>query len=68
MLIVNPRSDEAFVALAQALIERGAESPSALETELRQRYPLAVVRERGLTAEAPVWYVYREGQWIPSAS
>ena len=35
--------------------------------KLRERYPLAVVRPRDLSSErTAVWYVYREGSWVPS--
>lgn len=65
ILVVNPRSDAVFVALAEQLVGE-ADGPEALELLLRERYPLVVVRERDLQAEAPTWYVYREGRWIPS--
>jgi hypothetical protein len=67
-LVVNPRSDAAFVAFAERLIHDGAESATALEAALRKQYPRAVVRERGLAHEATTWYVYREGTWVPSPS
>jgi hypothetical protein len=65
--MVNPRADHVLVELATALVRNGARTPSELETALRDRYPLVRVRERGLSHEAvTVWYVYREGSWIPS--
>ena len=66
ILVVNPRPDTAFVTLAEELVRAGAETPLALEKQLRARYPRAVVRERNLHGEAPTWYVYREGTWIAS--
>ena len=65
LLVVNPRSDAAFVALAEQL-GADAENTVTLEAQLRERYPRVVVRERDLHGEAPTWYVYREGRWIPS--
>ena len=67
ILIVNPRSDAAFVAMVEELVASGTEGAAALEQRLRETYPRAVVRERGLAGEATTtWYVYREGTWIPS--
>jgi hypothetical protein len=66
ILIVNPRSDPAFVAFAEAQLDEAQEDAAAMEAALRVRYPRATVRERGLATEATTWYVYREGRWIPS--
>jgi hypothetical protein len=67
ILVVNPRADREFVDLANRLVEDGIDSPEALESNLRDRYPLAVVRQRVLNAESTrTWYVYREGRWIAS--
>jgi len=64
VLIANPRSDAAFAELANARAANGAQTPGALERELRTHYPKAVVRERSLSSEAVVtWYVYRDGTW-----
>jgi hypothetical protein len=68
VLVVNPRTDAEFVAEAERLTREGADTAAALEAALRERYPRAVVRERGLAAEATTWYVYREGTWVPSES
>lgn len=67
MLIVNPRSDDVFVARAQSLAG-SAETPNALEAQLREEYPDVRVHERGLHGEVVTWYVYREGRWIPGGS
>jgi hypothetical protein len=40
------------------------ETPDALAAHLRQLFPRVTVRERGLEAESPVWYVYRDGRWV----
>jgi hypothetical protein len=67
ILVLNPRSDETFFELAERLTAAGAETPEALERELRTRYPAAVVRARSLSSEPIVtWYVYREGTWVPN--
>ena len=66
ILIINPRSDVAFVSLAEACFNAGGDRPMDLEEQLRERYPHAVVRERNLHGEVPMWYVYREGAWIRS--
>ena len=66
-VIVNPRTDAAFVAAADGAVAGGVESPSDLELALRDRYPRVVVHERALSGESfPTWYLYREGTWIPS--
>lgn len=69
ILVINPRSDGAFVAFVEACIERGPASVQDLEREIRGRYPHALVRERTLSGEPLLmWYVYREGAWVPSES
>ena len=66
-LMVNPRSDQLLTERANALVLNGARMPSDLENALRDWYPRVKVRERNLSHEAhTVWYVYREGSWIPS--
>jgi hypothetical protein len=64
LLIINPRSDGAFVELADRLVRAALSRPEELEARLRERYPHAAVRERTLSGEPVVtWYVYREGRW-----
>ncbi len=64
-LVVNPRDDTPFVALAEKLVADGVRSPSELQDRLRQEYPEAVVRARELDGEAfTIWYVYRDGHWV----
>lgn len=66
ILIVNPRDDVEFAALAAQLLEPGT-TRVALESRLREYHPQAVVRPRGLSGEQPeAWYVYRDGHWTPS--
>ncbi len=65
-LVLNPRDDGRFVALAEALASDGADTPLELQERLRRDYPEAVVRARELTGEAfTIWYVYRDGHWVP---
>jgi len=43
-----------------------AATPADLQQALRTHHPRAVVHQRELEGErAVVWYVYREGRWIP---
>jgi hypothetical protein len=64
ILMINPRSDVEFAGLAEQLVRDGIGRPEVLEARLRERYPLAVVRERIISNEQVItWYVYREGRW-----
>ena len=64
-LIINPVTDKEFTAFAEQCAQ-GASDPATLQSRLRERYPLAVARSRELAGEtAAVWYVYREGRWVP---
>jgi hypothetical protein len=66
VLIVNPADDARFSSEAHALVDGGTDTPARLQRALRERYPRAVVRARGLSSEpSDVWYVYREGIWTP---
>jgi len=68
-LVLNPRQDTDFVRLAESIVAEGIDSPGGLQERLRPTYPLAVVRARELTGEAfTIWYVYRDGHWIPGLS
>lgn len=65
ILVVNPRDDVSFVALAERLVADGARSPDELQEQLRRKYPEVVVRARELDGEAfTIWYVYRDGHWV----
>lgn len=68
VLVINPRTDAPFeVYVRQLLLTNGMSAPSQLETRIRERFPMAVVRERTLANEPiAVWYVYRDGHWTPS--
>jgi hypothetical protein len=67
VLILNPRDDTGFTGYAEELVVKGALDAQELQGKLRERYPLAVVRPRDLSSErTTVWYVYREGSWVPS--
>ena len=62
---VNPHDDARFVELVDASAAI-AGAPHELEALLRETFPHAVVRSRGLSGEAvEVWYVYRDGVWVP---
>ncbi|HJP89179.1 MAG TPA: hypothetical protein VJ850_09110 [Candidatus Limnocylindrales bacterium] len=66
--LVNPRDDDQFGALVDQLAGTAGD-PHELEQGLRESYPSAVVRSRGLAAEpVDVWYVYRDGSWTPVGS
>jgi hypothetical protein len=65
ILILSPPDDHAFVTAARSAVEIGM-IPAQLELILRARYPKAVVRQRDLIGERfAIWYVYRDGHWIP---
>ena len=66
-LITIPSADAPFRAHVERVRRRLAPAyPDQLETDLRRLFPRVVVRERALSGEAPVWYVYRDGSWRPS--
>ncbi len=72
-LAINPADDRTFVqGTVRAIALRGASSgltTERLEVALRQRYPAAVVRRRDLSGElGEMWYVYRDGLWVPPRS
>ena len=49
------------------MAERLRAEAADLQRRLRAWYPNAVVRPRDLANEqSNVWYVYRDGHWIPS--
>jgi hypothetical protein len=64
-LVLNPRSDTAFVAFAETALANGAATPDDFQERLRERYPRAVVRQRELASEPfTIWYCYRDGRWV----
>lgn len=66
-LTLNPSDDQAFTAAAHAVASSGAASPELLQAGLRATWPKAVVRRRDLAGEViTIWYVYRDGHWVPS--
>jgi hypothetical protein len=68
-LVLNPRDDPRFVALAKASVADGIDAPDELQARLRADYPGAIVRARELDGEAQsIWYVYRDGHWIGAAA
>lgn len=66
ILVVNPSDDEAFRGFAERLLAEWM-TIGEFEARLRARYPRAAVHARELTSEPRIiWYVYREGHWVPS--
>jgi len=64
-IVRNPPGDREFENAIDEVLADGVVDPAIAQARLRERYPLAVVRPRGLAGEpTPVWYVYREGRWI----
>ena len=62
----NPFDDAAFRREVERLVVDAA-SPEVLQERLREAHPSAVVRARDLSNERfPVWYVYRDGHWVPN--
>ena len=67
-LHLNPDDDEIFAADVGRLLASGLRDAGELQQRLRAWYPEALVRPRDLAHEPYVlWYVYRDGRWIPSA-
>ena len=65
-LVLNPSDDDAFREHALLTLAEWM-TPEEFEARLRARYPRAAVHVRLLTSEPQtVWYVYREGRWVPS--
>src|SRR5207247_11201215 len=51
------------------LVDHGVSSMDELDHRLHTLYPTAAVHARELTGEANlIWYLYREGRWVPSGS
>jgi hypothetical protein len=64
-VISIPSSDAAFREHVDRLRATGeVDSAPALQARLRRLFPRVIVRERQLSAEAPSWYVYRDGRWV----
>ncbi len=69
ILILNPRSDTAFVEAVRAIETDQLAGPDDLAQRLRSACPGIVVRPRELSSErAVVWYVYRDGHWTSEGS
>ena len=67
-IVLNPRDDPRFARVARRLLDSGVATVDAMQRRLRESYPGSVVRERGLSHEPAVWYVYRDGHWVPSVA
>jgi hypothetical protein len=66
-LFLNPADDQEFVSRVNDLMTDGVAEPTELEDQLRAWYPNAVVRPRDLANERTnLWYVYRDGHWVPT--
>jgi hypothetical protein len=64
-LVLNPASDWRFALRASELAAPGVTLES-LQATLRHEYPNLVVRRRELSGESTeIWYVYRDGHWVP---
>ena len=65
-IVRNPPDDRAFEEQINTLLDDAADDPAVLQQRLRKLYPRAVVRPRELAGEPlTVWYVYRDGRWVP---
>ena len=62
-VVRNPANDRVFAKAVADLLAIGVLDADAFQERLRERYPLAVVRPRGLTGEPATWYIYRDGRW-----
>ena len=69
-LLVNPPTDARLRETLDAMLdEHLPSSPAELQDLVRPHYPRIVVRARQLEHEAlVVWYVYREGYWVPATN
>lgn len=67
-LVTIPSSDVAFGTHVRRVVRAGEDSAPKLERRLRQVFPRVIVRERSLSGEPPVWYVYRDGRWRSSST
>jgi hypothetical protein len=67
-LFLNPAGDAEFARAVELAMTGGAADAPALQRTLRETFPRAIVRPRGLSNEPyAVWYVYRDGHWVASA-
>jgi hypothetical protein len=66
-LHLNPSDDHVFAAAVARLVDAGLRDAETVQGELRAEFPDVLVRPRDLAHEPyVVWYVYRDGRWIPS--
>ena len=67
-MFLNPAQDADFARAVEQAMSDGAAEAADLQRALRATFPRAIVRPRGLSNEPyAVWYVYRDGHWVPSA-
>jgi hypothetical protein len=69
-LLVNPPTDVRLRRTLDGMLdEQAPATPAELEALARAEYPRLVVRARSLEHESMViWYVYREGYWVPATT
>jgi hypothetical protein len=67
-LLVNPPTDSRLRETLDGMLDRHSPgTPAELQALVRPEYPRLVVRARQLEHESVVvWYVYREGYWVPA--
>jgi PAS domain-containing protein len=65
IVVTIPSSDRAFAEHVARLVRQAGDHAGAFEKRVRKLYPRVAVRERLLSGEAPVFYVYRDGRWRP---
>ncbi len=66
LLFINPTDDDEFRSAVSVAFDPLSHTVVGLQAALRESYPRAVVRPRDLQGDAEVvWYVYRDGHWVP---
>jgi hypothetical protein len=66
LLFINPIDDDEFRSAVGVAFGPSSQTVVGLQAALRKSYPTAVVRPRDLQGAAEVvWYVYRDGHWVP---
>ncbi len=69
LLMINPSTDRELGQLARGLVIDAQATPETLEAALRPLFPRLVVHRRELSGEdVQIWYVYREGHWVSTAT
>jgi hypothetical protein len=63
-LFLYPSDDDEFRDLAFRLMDRGADTPGRLQTQMRESYPRTRVVEGIKDGVVARWYVYRDGRLV----